>query len=70
MRLTSRSAAVRALRLAWPTAKIARITRAGVNGVQVRVRNRILLQTFDLSGDVWRRVVEQVLPVMEAEPDL
>ncbi len=64
MKPTSRSAALRALRIAWPTAKIARIDRAGVKGVQVRVHNRILLQTFDLSGDVWRRVIEDVLPVM------
>lgn len=66
MKATSRSEAVRALRLAWPTAKIARIERAGVPGVQVRVRNGIVFQTFDLTGDVWRRVVEACLPALEA----
>ncbi len=65
-RNTTKSEATRALRLAFgPLARISNIDRAGVRGVRVVVGERVLFQTFDLTGDVFRAAVVATLPTME-----
>jgi hypothetical protein len=49
--------ATRALREVFgPTARFKRIDRGGLPGLQVLAQGRVLVQTFELGGDVYGRL--------------
>jgi hypothetical protein len=67
-RRISKSEALRSLRTMFgSTVRIAHVDRAGVPGLQVLRGSRVLLQTFDTSDGVWRRLVRGTLALWREE---
>ncbi len=64
MRIASKAEATDAIRTMFgPTARLKRVSKAGLEGVQVLARNGVAFQTFDMAGDVWRRCVRACIPL-------
>lgn len=61
----TKSAATKCLRLMFPTARIVRVERSGVQGFQVETPLGITYRTFDNGPDVFDRCVRFTLPIWQ-----